>query len=131
AFEYDHYRETLGPLLRDLLDAAPAITPDVYDAARRTAMRARQALSAAMAASDAILTPSAPGAAPSGLASTGPAIFNRLWTLMGTPCVNVPWLADENGLPLGVQIVGSFGRDREALAAGLFLEGAIARHARR
>ena len=25
---------------------------------------------------------------------------------MGTPCVNVPGLADASGLPLGVQIVG-------------------------
>jgi len=130
AFEYDHYRESLGPLLRDLLDAAPAITPEAYDAARRTAMRARRALSAAMGESDAILTPSAPGAAPPSLASTGAAIFNRLWTLMGTPCINVPGLADEQGLPLGVQIVGLFGRDRHALEVGLFLERAITRHAR-
>jgi Asp-tRNA(Asn)/Glu-tRNA(Gln) amidotransferase A subunit family amidase len=130
AFEYDHYRETLGPLLRELLDAAPAITPDAYDAARRTAMRARQALADAMKENDAILTPSAPGAAPASLASTGAAIFNRLWTLMGTPCVNVPGLADGEGLPLGVQIVGLFGRDRDALAVGLFLERAIKRQGR-
>ena len=45
-------------------------------------------------------------------------MFNRLWTLMGTPCVNVPGLND-NGLPLGVQIVGRFGRDRATLEAAL------------
>ena len=55
-----------------------------------------------------------------------PAIFNRLWTLMGTPCVNVPSLNDASGMPLGVQIVGRFGRDREALLAARFLEEAIA-----
>ncbi len=32
---------------------------------------------------DAILTPSAPGAALAGLGSTGEATFNRLWTLLG------------------------------------------------
>ena len=47
-----------------------------------------------MADFDVILSPSAPGAAPQGLTSTGSSIFNRLWTLMGTPCVNVPGLAD-------------------------------------
>jgi Asp-tRNA(Asn)/Glu-tRNA(Gln) amidotransferase A subunit family amidase len=77
---------------------------------------------------DVILTPSAPGAAPAGFASTGNAMFNRLWTLMGTPCVNVAGL-HENGLPLGVQVVGRFGRDRAALEAALFLEQAIARGA--
>jgi Asp-tRNA(Asn)/Glu-tRNA(Gln) amidotransferase A subunit family amidase len=46
---------------------------------------------------------------------------------MGAPCVNVAGLSDDGGLPLGVQIVGRFGRDRGALEAALFVEGAIAR----
>jgi Asp-tRNA(Asn)/Glu-tRNA(Gln) amidotransferase A subunit family amidase len=126
AFEYDHHREQLGPLLRGLLDAAAGIDADTYDAARRITSRARQALAGLMADADAILTPSAPGAAPHGLGSTGAAIFNRLWTLMGTPCVNIPGLADPAGLPLGVQIVGRFGHDRSALEAARFVELALA-----
>jgi len=34
---------------------------------------------------------------------------------------------DKNGLPLGVQIVGRFARDRVALEAALFLEQALVR----
>jgi Asp-tRNA(Asn)/Glu-tRNA(Gln) amidotransferase A subunit family amidase len=45
---------------------------------------------------------------------------------MGTPCVNVPGIDDASGMPLGVQIVGRFGRDHEALLAARFLEEAIA-----
>ena len=112
--------------LRDHLTAALAISADEYDAARRTASRARQALADAMADFDVILTPSAPGAAPAGLGATGNPMFNRLWTLMGAPCVNVPGLR-ENELPLGIQIVGRFGRDRVALEAALFVEQAIKR----
>src|SRR5580704_5166738 len=126
AFEYDHHREKIGPILREQLDQAAALTADAYDAARRTTKRARQALADLMTDTDVLLTPSAPGAAPAGLASTGASIFNRLWTLLGTPCVNVPGLADKAGLPLGVQIVGRFGRDRLALEAALFVERAIA-----
>ena len=69
-----------------------------------------------------MLTPSAPGAAPAGLTSTGEPTFNRLWTLLGTPCVNVPGLVDAAGLPLGVQVIARFGRDRFALSAAAFLE---------
>ena len=129
AYEYDVKRDRIGPMIRELLEKSAAVTADDYDAARRVTKRARQALADLMAESgaDAILTPSAPGAAPHGLGSTGQAIFNRLWTLMGTPCVNVPGLADAAGLPLGVQIVGRFGRDRGALEAALFLERAVAR----
>ena len=80
-----------------------------------------------MADYDVILAPSAPGAAPRGLDTTGDPAFNRLWTLLGTPCVNVPGLFDDEGLPLGIQIVGRFGRDRGALEAALFVEQAIAK----
>ena len=126
AFEYDRHRDMIGKQLREQLDRAAAITADEYDAARRIASRGRQVLADTMADHDVILTPSAPGAAPHGLGATGDPAFNRLWTLMGTPCVNVPGLY-ENELPLGVQIVGRFGRDRAALEAALFLERAIAR----
>jgi len=47
--------------------------------------------------------------------------------LLGAPCVNVPGLCDTRGLPLGVQIVGRFARDRTALAAAAFLERALTR----
>jgi Asp-tRNA(Asn)/Glu-tRNA(Gln) amidotransferase A subunit family amidase len=75
---------------------------------------------------DAFLTPSAPGAAPCGLDAVGGAAFNRLWTLMGCPCVNVPGLTDAAGLPLGIQVVARFGRDRTALAAAHFVERVLA-----
>jgi Asp-tRNA(Asn)/Glu-tRNA(Gln) amidotransferase A subunit family amidase len=127
AFEYDHHRDRMAPTLRKLLDGAAEITAEDYDEARRTARRARQLLSDLFEDVDVILTPSAPGAAPKGLETTGNPIFNRLWTLMGTPCVNVPGLADDAGLPLGVQIVGRFGRDKRTLEAALFLERAIER----
>jgi Asp-tRNA(Asn)/Glu-tRNA(Gln) amidotransferase A subunit family amidase len=126
AFEYDRHRDRNDPLLRVQLDRASAISADEYDAARRLASRGRQFLADVMADHDVILTPSAQGAAPRGLSSTGDPMFNRLWTLMGAPCVNIAGLND-NGLPLGIQIVGRFGRDRTALEAGLFVEQAIAK----
>ena len=76
---------------------------------------------------DVILTFAAPGAAPKGLASTGDARFNRLWTLMGVPCVNVPAHVAEGGLPVGVQVIARFGDDAGALAAARFVEDALAR----
>ena len=125
AFEYDGHRERLGPLLQAQLDDAAKIDADAYDEARRTTRRARFALSDLLADGEAILTPSAPGAAPEGLGSTGEPTFNRLWTLLGTPCVNVPGLSDAGGLPLGLQVVARFGRDRFALLAAAFLERAL------
>jgi Asp-tRNA(Asn)/Glu-tRNA(Gln) amidotransferase A subunit family amidase len=126
AFEYDRHRDRIDPRLRDALDKGAKISADDYDAARRTASRGRRVLADTMSDYDVILTPSAPSVAPHGFVTTGNAMFNRLWTLMGPPCINVPGLSD-GGLPLGVQIVGRFGRDRSALEAALFVERAIAR----
>jgi Asp-tRNA(Asn)/Glu-tRNA(Gln) amidotransferase A subunit family amidase len=125
AHELDHHRDQLAPMLREQLDRAAAIDTDSYDEARRVARRARRMFADLMADTDAILTPSAPGAAPHGLETTGDPVFNRLWTLLGPPCINVPGIVDPHGLPLGMQIVGRFGRDRTALEAALFLERAL------
>jgi Asp-tRNA(Asn)/Glu-tRNA(Gln) amidotransferase A subunit family amidase len=125
AHEFDRHRDQLGPVLKRQLAEAAAIDADRYDEARRTARRARQMFANLMADTDAVITPSAPGAAPPGLGSTGDPTFNQLWTLLGPPCVNVPGIVDRDGLPLGVQIVGRFARDRIALEAALFVERAL------
>lgn len=125
AFEYDRHRDRLGKNLRQMLEAGMKVRADAYDDARGTAKRARQSLADLMEEFDVILSPSAPGIAPEGLASTGSSTFNRLWTLMGSPCVNVPGLTDDNGMPLGVQVTGRFGADRATLEAALFVESAL------
>jgi Asp-tRNA(Asn)/Glu-tRNA(Gln) amidotransferase A subunit family amidase len=126
AYELDQHQDRLGPVLRQQLARGAMIDFDSYDEARRTARRARQMFAELMADTDVMLTPSAPGAAPHGLGSTGDPMFNRLWTLLGAPCINVPGLTDAAGLPLGVQIVGRFARDRTALESAWFLERALA-----
>ncbi|HEX2553645.1 MAG TPA: amidase [Microvirga sp.] len=125
AWEYDRHRDMLPPLLGGLLDAAQDLPAQAYDDARRTAHRARGALEGVFDAVDVLLTFSAPGAAPHGLGSTGQARFNRLWTLMGSPCVTVPGLADGAGMPVGVQVIARFGRDADALMAARFVEAAL------
>ncbi|MCB4771135.1 amidase [Ancylobacter sp. Lp-2] len=125
ADEWDRHRRQLSPQLAVYLEQAAAVTPDTYDAARRTTRLARHAFADLVESYDAVLTYSAPGEAPEGLASTGSSIFNRLWTLLGAPCVNVTGLTGASGLPVGVQVVGRFGRDRSALTAAAFIEKAI------
>lgn len=59
---------------------------------------------------DAILTPSAPGEAPD-VTSTGDPSFCTIWTLCGTPALNLPVFLGPQGLPMGAQLVGSRGDD--------------------
>ncbi len=74
---------------------------------------------------DAILTPAAPGPAPRGLQSTGSSVFNGIWTLCGTPAITLPLLQAENGLPMGVQLVGSRGDDARLLRTARWLVGRL------
>jgi Asp-tRNA(Asn)/Glu-tRNA(Gln) amidotransferase A subunit family amidase len=131
AWEYAAHRDLVAPQLRKLLDEAQALEPARYDEARRTARRARRALAEIFGEVDVLLTFSAPGPAPETLKATGNARFNRLWTLMGVPCVSVPGYETAAGLPVGVQIIAPFGRDALALAAAHFLERALAGEAAR
>ena len=122
-WEYATHREALPPLVRAHLEAGDAIAPADYDDARRHAHRARRVLKGLFDDFDAILTFPAPGPAPATLASTGDPRFNRLWTLMGVPCVNVPVPGD--GLPVGVQVIGRFGGDGHVLAVAGMIEKAL------
>jgi Asp-tRNA(Asn)/Glu-tRNA(Gln) amidotransferase A subunit family amidase len=127
AWEYRENYDALAPLLRARLDESKGTTPAAYDEAMGIADRARHALAKLFEDVDVLLTLSAPGAAPQGLASTGDARYNRLWTLMGVPCVNVPTLIADGGLPVGVQVIARYGADAEALAAARFVEQALKR----
>ena len=75
---------------------------------------------------DAILTPSAPTAAPKGLASTGDPVFCTLWTLCGMPAISLPLLQSVDGLPIGVQLVGPRHGDARLLRTARWLAAKMA-----
>jgi Asp-tRNA(Asn)/Glu-tRNA(Gln) amidotransferase A subunit family amidase len=73
----------------------------------------------------AFITPSAAGTAPKGLESTGDPAFCTLWTLCGMPSLNLPLMRGENGLPIGVQLVGKRGDDARLLRTARWLVGRV------
>ncbi len=126
AYERIRHSAQLSPRLAQMLDAGMAVGAEEYDAARAAAEIARAGLAGFFGGCDAVLTPAAPGEAPAGLGYTGNPVFNRMWTLLGTPCATVPAHWGASGLPTGVQLVGRIGDDARLLACALFLEHALA-----
>jgi Asp-tRNA(Asn)/Glu-tRNA(Gln) amidotransferase A subunit family amidase len=125
AWEYGENYDAMPPLLRLRMDDSRHYTAADYEAARIVAVKARAAVSEILRDVDVLLALSAPGIPPKGLDSTGDPRFNQLWTLLGTPCVNVPAYVADGNLPVGVQIITDYGDDAKALAAARFLERAL------
>lgn len=125
AWEVDHHPDALSDILRNYLLVARTITPAAYEAAQRTASEGRKACADWFEGFDVLMTPSAPDEAPAGYGSTGAAIFNRAWTLLGVPCVNVAGATGVNGFPMGLQIIGAPHADSACLQAAAFLERAL------
>ena len=117
----------LSAVLRDYLLASRHISAHAYEAAQNTAAQARLACVEWFSEFDVLMTPSAPDEAPPGFGSTGASTFNRAWTLLGLPCVNVAGAVGVTGNPMGLQIIGAPRADRQCLRAADFLERALQR----
>lgn len=128
ALAFEHEREGAGipPKVGRMLESGARLSAQEYDDARRVANQARRETKDLFREVDAVITYAAPGAAPKlSLGTTGDPRYNRLWTLLGTPCVSVPGLTGEDRYPIGIQVVAPFGQDALALAVSAFVEAAL------
>jgi len=126
AYEYEQHFDLVSPGLRDgLLAKGRALPLNAYVEAIETAERFRGFLEDLFGEVDVLLTPSAAGEAPEGLASTGDPRFNSIWTLAWTPCLTLPAGAGKGGLPLGVQLVGRRFADEALIDVAAWVEARL------
>jgi len=71
---------------------------------------------------DCVISPSSTDSAPEGLEWTGSPAFNSPWSLTGLPSITVPSGLTEDGLPLGLQIIGTPYTEWELLRIGAWCE---------
>ncbi len=119
--EWEKGRERLSERLRALLERGRETTALAYQQALARIPILYRGLGEIFERYDAIVTPSAPGAAPKGLGRTGDPSFCTLWTLLGTPAINLPLARGEDGMPLGVQLVGPRHDDARLLRTARWL----------
>jgi Asp-tRNA(Asn)/Glu-tRNA(Gln) amidotransferase A subunit family amidase len=105
AAEYADGEGVMSTVLREMIEDGQQVLATEYNAALARVGELNGTLNAIFEQYDAILTPSAPGEAPKGLETTGSPAFCTIWTLCGTPALNLPVLVGAQGLPLGVQLV--------------------------
>lgn len=119
------YPDRTSDHLKSAVQAGKGHTAYDYLAARALQEKLRSRLAADLAGFDAVLTLPAFGEAPKGLGYTGDAEYCAPWTLLGAPAVALPAGFGHNGLPLGVQIVGSYRQDYHLLRVAKWVEGAL------
>jgi len=124
-FESANHADQLSAVMTKMLKEGRAISAERYDAAQSLARRCRALLAEVFAETDALVTLSAPGEAPKGLEATGNPAFNKIWTLLGVPCVSLPGLSGPNGLPIGIQVVGPLLSDARTLKVAAWVESRL------
>jgi Asp-tRNA(Asn)/Glu-tRNA(Gln) amidotransferase A subunit family amidase len=120
-------KDRLSPQLRELIERGREVRAVDYQRAVRAIAPAVESLDELfMERYDAILTPTALGTAPRGLASTGDPVFCTPWTLLGMPALSVPLMQGANRLPLGAQLVGRRGFDARLMRTARWLVAKLA-----
>jgi Asp-tRNA(Asn)/Glu-tRNA(Gln) amidotransferase A subunit family amidase len=102
------------PELEALLAPYRARDASVYTEARGLRQGFQVQFELMAAGYDAVLLPAATGAAPP-LSGTGDAVMSRFWTALHVPAVTVPTWRNAENLPLGLQLLGRLGSDRDLL----------------
>jgi Asp-tRNA(Asn)/Glu-tRNA(Gln) amidotransferase A subunit family amidase len=108
---YKEDKENLHPYTINRIENGLNLNASDYVDAIENAKKMKFDLSTIFEKFDAIITPAAPGEAPRDLSTTGNAMFNGYWTMMGVPAISLPLLTGENSLPIGVQVITSWQND--------------------
>lgn len=111
----------------DRVGSAACFPDAVLRQAHDLTAEARRVIEGMMADVDAVLTPSAPGIAPEGR-GPGNSIFNQMWTQLHLPVLNLPLYRAQEGMPLGLSLVGPRYDDRRVLAVGRQVEALLGCH---
>ena len=127
SYENLAHRAALSVEMKAMIDAGLSVSTEQYDAARGSARTCRALLPQIFKEVVVLVAPSTAGEAPIGVDATGDPLFNRIWTLLGVPVVHVPIARGPRGLPLGVTVVGPFGRDRATLLAAEWIHTRLGR----
>ncbi len=121
AHERLRHWEQLSPKLQALFEEGKRIPAERHWANIQLAYSARAKVSSAFGDCEAWLAPSTTGEAPATTEQTGDPVFGRIWTLLGLPCVHLPFTTGQSGMPVGLQLVGRYGEDRVVLRIARWL----------
>ncbi|AOB32251.1 amidase [Bordetella sp. H567] len=105
----------LSPRLTERMAGGEGIDMPAYLAMQQRAALGRCRAEMLFDGVDALVYPATDGEAEAGLTNSGSPRYGALWTLLHLPTVALPVARGSGGLPLGVQLVGRYGKDEALL----------------
>ena len=109
----EYFNGEIDALLADLIETGLTFSYKEYCTMKQDLCEQKEALKQWRGQNNitAITAPSAPGVAPTGIQHTGKPFMSRPWQALGFPVITLP-IAEDQLLPLGVQLIGLEGDDR-------------------
>jgi Asp-tRNA(Asn)/Glu-tRNA(Gln) amidotransferase A subunit family amidase len=126
---FDGHWDQISDTLKPIIERARKIGKAEYQDALEVKASAEKFFEDFFKDYDAILAPSAAGEAVPFGSGTGDPVFCTLWTLAGLPCVSLPLLVGETGMPIGVQLIGPAHKDDRLLRTARWCQKHIAAEA--
>jgi Asp-tRNA(Asn)/Glu-tRNA(Gln) amidotransferase A subunit family amidase len=123
---FDTHWDLISDTLKPVITRARQIGRAEYEDALAVKTSAEKFFADFFTEFDAIIAPSADGEAPRFGGGTGDPIFCTLWTLAGLPCITLPLLVGETGLPIGVQLIGPAHKDDRLLRTARWCQNTLA-----
>ena len=115
---FEKYESLYSPKFTDLVKRGQSIPNSQLQSALEAGDKFRSEITQTMNDHniDLWICPPTVGPAPKGLASTGDPVMCLPWTQIGFPAINIPTEKNEEGLPMGLQLVGKWNTDESLLA---------------
>ena len=113
------------PITRGHIEQGMKTSGVEYVTAQRIRAEFRGAIQETLRNVDVLLTPTTPSSAPQDLSTTGSPMFQAPWTTAGLPTITLPSGLDSSGLPLGIQLVGTWFTEVGLLAAAKWCEATL------
>jgi Asp-tRNA(Asn)/Glu-tRNA(Gln) amidotransferase A subunit family amidase len=114
---FEKYQDLYSSKFTELINRGKLITNDQLQSALQARDKFRDQITQTMNENkiDLWIAPPTVGPAPKGLDSTGDPIMNLPWTQIGFPAINIPTTKNEDGLPMGLQLVRKWNSDESLL----------------
>jgi Asp-tRNA(Asn)/Glu-tRNA(Gln) amidotransferase A subunit family amidase len=124
---YATYSHLYRPRTAEIVEIGRTVEDAELEELARSCRRLRADLAARMTETgiDLWVCPAATGVAPEGIDATGDPNMNLPWTHAGMPAVTLPAGRGDQGLPLGLQLIGRFGEDEALLAWASQIQAAM------